>query len=91
MSDMIRKQIYLQKRHQLFLKKMAHLRGVSEAEIIRQALDREESFSGQAQIPTDRLAWEEILRFVESRKAGAISGNPYKWNRDDAYDERSTH
>jgi hypothetical protein len=42
MSDlMIRKQFYLYRRQNQLLKRLAEQRGVSEAEIIRQALERE--------------------------------------------------
>ena len=41
MSDMVRKQIYITRRQELLLKRLARLRGVSEAEIIRKALDKE--------------------------------------------------
>jgi len=39
MSQMMRKQIYIQKRQQILLKRLARARGVSEAEIIRQAIE----------------------------------------------------
>ena len=41
MAQMLRKQIYIEKRQQALLKRLAKKRGVSEAEIIRQAIDRE--------------------------------------------------
>ena len=41
MTQMIRKQIYIQKSQEERLKKVAETRGVSEAEIIRRALDVE--------------------------------------------------
>jgi hypothetical protein len=40
---MIRKQVYLDVRHDRMLKRRARQRGVTEAEIIREALDRVES------------------------------------------------
>ena len=39
MSQMMRKQIYIQKRQQVLLRRLARARGVSEAELIRQAID----------------------------------------------------
>ena len=41
MAQMIRKQIYIQKGQEERLKKAAEARGVSEAEIIRRALENE--------------------------------------------------
>ncbi len=37
---MIRKQVYLERRHDRKLKALAELRGCTEAEVIREALDR---------------------------------------------------
>jgi len=41
MSNMVRKQIYINRRQQALLKRLSEQRGISEAEIIRQAIDRE--------------------------------------------------
>lgn len=41
MSEMVRKQIYIHERHQLLLERLAQARGVSQAEVIRQAIERE--------------------------------------------------
>lgn len=39
MAQMVRKQIYIQRRQQAILRRLARARGVSEAELIRQAID----------------------------------------------------
>jgi prevent-host-death family protein len=39
-SEMIRKQFYVHKRQQVLLRKLARTNGVSESEIIRQAIER---------------------------------------------------
>jgi hypothetical protein len=88
MSLMVRKQIYIKKYQQIQLKRLAQARGVSEAEVIRQAIDREVQAEPGMPMPADYEAWEEILHFVEARKASGASGKPYKWNREDAYEER---
>ena len=91
MSEMVRKQFYIHKRQQVLLKRLSQARGVSEAEIVRQAIERETA--GSSFLPTlpDRAAWEEILGFVEARKAlGADGDQPYQWNREDAYQERES-
>jgi hypothetical protein len=41
MSEMLRKQFYIHKRQHILLKRLSQARGVSEAEIIRQAIERE--------------------------------------------------
>ena len=86
-TQMIRKQIYLPKRLDDTLKRLSKRRGVSEAEIIRQALEHEGS--GRSRQPRDnRAAVEEILRFSDERLALAGSAKPYVWNRDEIYEER---
>jgi hypothetical protein len=89
MAQMIRKQIYLQKRQDMLLKKLARLRQVSEAELIREAIDQQ---IGQATVrPTlpDPEAWEKALKFMlELRKRGPVSNQPRAWTRRDAYQER---
>jgi hypothetical protein len=87
-ENMVRKQIYLPRRQNLLLKRLAKHRGVSEAEVIRQALEREAEIT--VPIMRDSLAaWDEILRFVEARKAMlAERGEPVRWNRQELYDER---
>jgi hypothetical protein len=90
MSEMIRKQFYIHKRQQVLLKQLSQARGVSEAAIVRQAIEREAA--GEASSPplADRAAWEEVLRFVELRKALGPRGEPYRWNRQDAYKDRES-
>jgi hypothetical protein len=88
MSEMVRKQFYIHKRHQLLLRKLARAKGVSEAEIIRQAIEHEAAGGERRPISPDRKAWEEILATVEARKALGVQAIPYHWNRQDAYQER---
>lgn len=88
MARMLRKQIYVQKHQQVFLRRLAKERGVSEAELIRDALDRHLGMSAPRPFIPDPAAWEEILRLVESRRALASTGKPYRWRREDAYEER---
>ncbi len=88
MSQMMRKQIYIQKRQQILLKRLAKARGVSEAEIIRQAIDRETS-GGAVQVGArDPAALDEVIRFALARRKGGATGEPYRWRREDAYEER---
>ena len=85
MSEMVRKQFHIHKRQCILLKRLSQARGVSEAEIVRQAIEREAT--GVSSLPAlpDRAAWEEIQAFVEARKAlGAEGGEPYRWNREDS-------
>ena len=88
MSDVIRKQFYIHKRHQILLKKLSQTKGVSEAEIIRQAIEHEAAGNQRQAATSDRNAWEEILATVEARKALGVHAPPYAWDRQDAYIDR---
>ena len=59
-KHMIRKQIYLLRRHNLTLKRLAKQRGISEAEVIRQALEREAALSVPG-VHDSRQGLEKIL------------------------------
>jgi len=90
MSEMVRKQFYIHKRQHILLRRLSQARGVSEAEIVRQAIEREVTGASlQSSLP-DRAAWEEIMDFVAARKALGPDGEPYHWNRQDAYEERES-
>ena len=90
MSEMVRKTIYITPRQAEMIKRLAQLRGVSEAEIIRQAIDRMieglEPFAAQ----DDHSAWEELAKFAEERTNLGITGEPYRWNRQEIYEERES-
>jgi hypothetical protein len=88
MAEMVRKQIYIEERHERLLKRISKARGVSEAELIRQAIERETIGGKPLLLAPDQAAWDEILRFVENRKSLHPSGRPYRWNRLYAYAER---
>lgn len=88
MSEMIRKQFYIHKRHQLLLRKLAQAKGVSEAEIVRQAIEHEAVGSERRILAPDRSAWEEILAAVDARMALGKQAAPYDWERRDAYQDR---
>ena len=88
MAQMIRKQVYIRKQQEARLKRLAKARGVSEAELIRQALDRELGGGSTRPLPRDETALDEIIHFALSRRRRGSIGMPYKWSRDDAYEER---
>jgi hypothetical protein len=90
MSDMVRKQIYIHRRQEAVLKRLARLRGISEAEIIRHAIDQEVENIQPIAVHYDHAAWEDILRFVEDRKKSGITGQSYRWKRQDLYEERES-
>jgi hypothetical protein len=87
-TQMVRKQIYIKKRQEALLKSISQARGLSEAEIIRQAIDREISGRFTQPAVSDRSAWQEIEAFLEARRAAAGAGQPYRWDRQEIYSER---
>lgn len=87
MAEMVRKQIYIEERHERLLKRISKARGVSEAELIRQAIERE-AVGEKHPLSPDQEAWDKILCFAKSRKTLRRSAQPYCWNRLDAYEER---
>ncbi len=89
MSQMIRKQIYLEKKQEVNLKRLAHSQGVSEAEVIRQAIDEKVSSPRQLMLPADPLAWEKALHFMKKlQRQGSRKARSRPWNREEAYQDR---
>lgn len=88
MGEMVRKQIYIEERHERLLKRISKARGVSEAEVIRQAIEQGTLGKKLPLLTPDQAAWDKIVRFANSRKALPPSARPYRWNRLDTYGER---
>lgn len=89
MTQMFRKQIYIPKRQKILLKKLAKARGVSEAEVIRQAIEREAVFSTTKFAASDRSALEDFIRFGLSRRAEEGT-TQRSWTREELYEERAS-
>jgi hypothetical protein len=89
-TQMVRKQIYIRVHQEALLKRLSQARGLSEAEIIRQAIDREVSGMPAQPSAADRSAWQELAAFVDARQVTAIQGKPYRWNREEIYSERES-
>ena len=87
MAKMLRKQIYIEKRQQAVLRRLAKKRGISEAELIRQAIEREALLSAARSVVQDRSALEDFIRFGLSRHATKDT-TTRAWTRDELYDER---
>jgi len=86
---MIRKQLYLDERHERMLKQRAEEQGLSEAELVRRALDLLLSRGeGGEPVPSSRReALEELLARAD---AAAAEGDNSAWrfDRDEIYAER---
>ncbi len=88
MTQMVRTQVYIQKRKRAALKRLARARGVSEAELIRQAIDQQLTSSAQP-TSSDPKAWEKAHQFMLALHArGPIPNRPRTWKRDDLYEDR---
>ena len=91
MAQMVRKQIYIPKRQQTVLKRMARARGISEAELIRQAIDQQTLGDNLRAIASDHDAWEKALQFMLTLRAqGPVNDQPRQWKREDAYEDRQS-
>ena len=84
MSTKIRKQIYIQPHQEHLLKEIAQQTGVSEAEIIRQAIDLH---LGEITVPqTDILLWEAEREFIAQIKTRPVQAGSRDWKREDLYE-----
>ena len=89
MTQMVRKQLYLPKRQEAQLKRMAKTRGVSQAEIIRAALDGVLRGVGTRPLQPDPEAWARARRVMLSLQAqGPLPNRRRSWTRDGLYEER---
>lgn len=85
MSDLIRKQVYLERRQSLALKKRADAMGVSESELIRRAIDSE--LQSQSLLAgSDPEALQNIKRFLQTHKTPG--DEPYQFKREEIYNQR---
>lgn len=89
MTQMVRKQIYIAKHQDAQLKRLAKARGVSEAEIIREAIEHRLNNRFQRAPHLDVEAGEKALAFMRALHAmGPLPNQRRTWKREDAYEER---
>ncbi len=80
----VRKQIYIETDQEGLLKRLSQETGISEAEIVRQAIDHHTR--GLRLLRHGLGAWEEERAFILQRMAqGAVSGQR-TWQRDDLHE-----
>lgn len=86
MARMVRKQIYLEPHQEQRLKTLSRLLQVSEAELIRRALDL---YLFDTLMTRSRLAlWEQEKAFIQEWMAqGPVPGGR-TWTREELYEER---
>jgi len=86
MPTKIRKQIYLEKRQNQKLRRLAEARGVSEAEVIRELIEQQPA---SAAPPLDPAAWEKAQKTMRALLAqGPLPNRRRNWTREDLYEER---
>ncbi len=85
MSDLIRKQLYITKSQEYILKLKAKEMGVTEAEIVREALDKA---AYRIEYPRNSMEkWQEELSFINEQTVGRQTGQKERtWKREDLYD-----
>lgn len=84
MSSKIRKQIYLERQQEKLLKAISTSTGLSEAEIIRQAINHH---LGAVTSPTLNLAaWEDEKVFIKQIKSRFPQPGGRDWKREDLYE-----
>lgn len=87
MTQMVRKQIYIKKGQKAQLRRAAETRGVSEAELIRQAIDQKLAGVG-AGLPPSSAAWERALKRMRALEAqGPLPSTGRRWTREELYEE----
>ena len=84
MAQMIRKQVYIEPRQELLLKERARKYRVTEADLIRQAIDRGLERTAP-QVP-DPEAWTQVERFIKRRRTVRLRQRKRTWTRDELYD-----
>jgi hypothetical protein len=87
-TRMVRKQFYILDQQDKQLKRLAELYGLSEAEVVRKAIQREFSGAPSQRFVPDRSAWQELLFYLDEREKIPTRGQPYHWNREEIYTER---
>ncbi len=83
---LIRKQLYLEPAQEALVKEWAAQRGLSEAEVVREALTFYAA-SARLRLPRNPAAWEEEKAFLKAQvRQGTVLGRR-EWAREDLYED----
>jgi hypothetical protein len=86
---MIRKQVYIEQRHDRMLKRRASQRCITEAQLIREALDSVEIGAVVRQRVGDAVAGRKALAFMRSLSASRRGTSSDRgWTREELYEDR---
>jgi hypothetical protein len=83
MARMIRKQIYIPKNQDKFLKARARKLKKTESELVREGIN---SILTSSPMARDLSAWEEERRFIEALARRPARKRRRNWKREDLYD-----
>lgn len=83
MAKMIRKQVYIEPRHESLLKHLMRETGMSEAELIRESLDRQGRIF---HLPRDLRAWHEERAFIVQLIEKGPALGKRSWKRDELHE-----
>ncbi len=84
MPRMTRKQVYIEPRQNRLLKEHARRYRVTEADLIRQAIDR--GLERTATRAPDIEAWKRIERFIGRRRSQRVRPAKRTWRRAELYE-----
>ncbi|MBI4609743.1 MAG: ribbon-helix-helix domain-containing protein [Candidatus Rokubacteria bacterium] len=83
MAEMVRKQVYIEPRQEQLLKALARELRVTEAELVRQGIDR--GLAGLGELRPDPAAWKEAERYIlRLMRKGPLKGRR-RWTREELY------
>ena len=85
-ARMIRKQVYIEERHDRLLKRYARQRGATEAELIREGIELLGRRATAA--PSRERALREFWAFARKRAAMRVPQTGRTWTREELYEER---
>ena len=84
MATKIRKQIYIEPEQEELLKRLAHAMGMSEAQIIGEAIER---YARELSRPVhSQKVWADIRVFITKRMEQGPVSEERTWRREDLYD-----
>jgi len=83
-GKMVRKQLYIDPRQEALLKQRAKELGITEAELVREALD---TYTWSTKrVPRDLAVWQEEKAFMKALMSqGAVRGGR-RWTRDELHE-----
>ncbi len=84
MSELVRKQFYISKKHDAMLKERAKVLGTTEAELVREAIEAQ---LGKIRFSRKHLQqWQEEKKFIRELIGKGPAKGGRTWKRDDLYD-----